>query len=67
METPTRGRGGRRRMTAPPTALGVIKLRRAIEKGFFGRILSIRGEFGYWVFEVRRNQRDGMQAGQTGL
>ena len=54
-------------MTAPPTALGVIKLRRAIEKGFFGRILSIRGEFGYWVFEVRRNQRDGMQAGQTGL
>ena len=30
---------------------GIIKLRRAIEKGFFGRILSVRGEFGYWVFE----------------
>ena len=30
---------------------GVIKLRRAIEKGFFGRILSVRGEFGYCVFE----------------
>jgi len=21
------------------------------EAGFFGRILSVRGEFGYWVFE----------------
>jgi predicted dehydrogenase len=30
---------------------GLIKLRRQIENGFFGRILSIRGEFGYWVFE----------------
>jgi predicted dehydrogenase len=30
---------------------GLIKLRRLIEEGFFGRILSIRGEFGYWVFE----------------
>ena len=30
---------------------GMIKLRRAIESGFFGRILSIRGEFGYWVFD----------------
>lgn len=30
---------------------GILKLRRLIETGFFGRILSVRGEFGYWVFE----------------
>ena len=30
---------------------GLIKLRRLIENRFFGRILSVRGEFGYWVFE----------------
>jgi len=30
---------------------GIIKLKRLIDKGFFGRILSVRGEFGYWVFE----------------
>ncbi|MFI6576063.1 Gfo/Idh/MocA family protein [Nocardiopsis sp. NPDC050513] len=30
---------------------GLLKLRRLVESGFFGRILSIRGEFGYWVFE----------------
>lgn len=30
---------------------GMIKLRRLMENGFFGRILSVRGEFGYWVFE----------------
>jgi predicted dehydrogenase len=30
---------------------GLIKLRRLRDKGFFGRILSVRGEFGYWVFE----------------
>jgi predicted dehydrogenase len=30
---------------------GLIKLRRLVESGFFGRILSVRGEFGYWVFE----------------
>ncbi|RJO78484.1 gfo/Idh/MocA family oxidoreductase [Nocardia panacis] len=30
---------------------GLLKLRRLIEGGFFGRILSVRGEFGYWVFE----------------
>src|SRR5579864_1291028 len=30
---------------------GVLKLQRAIQSGFFGRILSVRGEFGYWVFE----------------
>jgi len=30
---------------------GIIKLKNLIQQGFFGRILSIRGEFGYWVFE----------------
>ncbi|PSL02730.1 putative dehydrogenase [Haloactinopolyspora alba] len=30
---------------------GLVKLRRLIDSGFFGRILSVRGEFGYWVFE----------------
>jgi predicted dehydrogenase len=30
---------------------GIRKLRRLVEAGFFGRILSVRGEFGYWVFE----------------
>jgi predicted dehydrogenase len=30
---------------------GLLKLRRLIESGFFGQILSVRGEFGYWVFE----------------
>jgi predicted dehydrogenase len=30
---------------------GLVKLRRLREAGFFGRILSVRGEFGYWVFE----------------
>ncbi|RYZ44572.1 MAG: Gfo/Idh/MocA family oxidoreductase [Sphingobacteriales bacterium] len=30
---------------------GILKLKRLIENGFFGDILSVRGEFGYWVFE----------------
>ncbi len=30
---------------------GFQKLRRLIDSGFFGRTLSVRGEFGYWVFE----------------
>lgn len=30
---------------------GLRKLKRLIENGFFGEILSVRGEFGYWVFE----------------
>jgi predicted dehydrogenase len=30
---------------------GIVKLKRLIQKGFFGKILSVRGEFGYWVFE----------------
>jgi len=29
---------------------GVIKLRRLMRAGFFGRVLSVRLEFGYWVF-----------------
>jgi predicted dehydrogenase len=29
---------------------GLRKLKRLIDDGFFGRILSVRGEFGYWVF-----------------
>lgn len=30
---------------------GFRSLRTLIDEGFFGRILSVRGEFGYWVFE----------------
>ena len=30
---------------------GLLKLKRLRDTGFFGRILSVRGEFGYWVFE----------------
>src|SRR5437667_258102 len=30
---------------------GLLKLKVLIDSGFFGRILSVRGEFGYWVFE----------------
>jgi predicted dehydrogenase len=30
---------------------GIKKLKRLIEVGFFGKILAVRGEFGYWVFE----------------
>ncbi|WP_051899297.1 Gfo/Idh/MocA family protein [Sciscionella sediminilitoris] len=30
---------------------GMRKLARLVDSGFFGRILSVRGEFGYWVFE----------------
>lgn len=33
---------------------GLLKLRRLIDSGFFGRILSVRGDFGYWVFEGDR-------------
>jgi predicted dehydrogenase len=29
---------------------GLLKLKQLIETGFFGEILSVRGEFGYWVF-----------------
>ena len=30
---------------------GMLKLKTLRELGFFGKILSVRGEFGYWVFE----------------
>ncbi|AXC12588.1 hypothetical protein ACPOL_3297 [Acidisarcina polymorpha] len=30
---------------------GLRKIRMLRDSGFFGRILSVRGEFGYWVFE----------------
>jgi predicted dehydrogenase len=30
---------------------GILALRSLIDGGFFGRVLSVRGEFGYWVFE----------------
>ena len=29
---------------------GLLKLKQLIDTGFFGEILSVRGEFGYWVF-----------------
>jgi len=29
---------------------GLLKLKRLIDSGFLGRLLSVRGEFGYWVF-----------------
>jgi predicted dehydrogenase len=38
---------------------GLVKLKSLIDSGFLGEILSVRGEFGYWVFdgEVVRPQR----------
>jgi predicted dehydrogenase len=30
---------------------GMLKLKELRDSGFFGQILSVRGEFGYWVFE----------------
>lgn len=30
---------------------GLLKLKYLIDTNFFGRILSVRGEFGYWVFD----------------
>jgi predicted dehydrogenase len=30
---------------------GILKIKRLIENDFFGNILSVRGDFGYWVFE----------------
>lgn len=30
---------------------GLLKLKYLIDTGFFGKILSVRGEFGYWVFD----------------
>lgn len=38
---------------------GLLKLKYLIDTGFFGKILSVRGEFGYWVFtgEFEKLQR----------
>ena len=57
----TRARAGPRAPTPPASSHGVVqdklflpglrKLKRLLDGGFFGRILSVRGEFGYWVFE----------------
>ena len=33
---------------------GILKLQYLIDTGFFGEILSVRGEFGYWVFTGER-------------
>jgi len=30
---------------------GLLKLKRVIDSGFLGKMLAVRGEFGYWVFE----------------
>ena len=30
---------------------GLLKLKMLIDAGFFGRILAVKGDFGYWVFE----------------
>jgi predicted dehydrogenase len=35
---------------------GLLKLQKLKEQGFFGRVLSVRGEFGYWVFEGDREK-----------
>jgi predicted dehydrogenase len=40
---------------------GVLKLRRLREEGFFGRILSVRGEFGYWVFTGHQPDQPGQR------
>src|SRR5438128_2413399 len=36
---------------------GIRKLKRLVSSGFFGRILSVRGEFGYWVFAGDRMEQ----------
>ena len=33
---------------------GIIKLKQLIETRFFGEILSVRAEFGYWVFDGKK-------------
>jgi len=30
---------------------GLLKLKYLIDSGFFGRIIAVRGEFGYWAFD----------------
>jgi len=41
---------------------GLLKLAQLRDEGFFGKILSVRGEFGYWVFEG--DQANGQPAAQ---
>ncbi|MFW5846189.1 MAG: Gfo/Idh/MocA family protein, partial [Planctomycetota bacterium] len=36
---------------------GLRKLRLLIDQGFFGRIFSVRGEFGYWVFTGEHDEQ----------
>ena len=40
-----------RRRAGQALAAGPAELKLLIDSGFFGQILSVRGEFGYWVFE----------------
>ena len=35
---------------------GLLKLSALRDRGFFGRIFSVRGEFGYWVFDGETTQ-----------
>jgi len=35
---------------------GLLKLKKLRDEGFFGRILEVRGDFGYWVFEGDRGE-----------
>jgi predicted dehydrogenase len=35
---------------------GLLKLQALRDEGFFGRLLSVKGEFGYWVFEGGERQ-----------
>jgi len=41
---------------------GLLKLKKLRDEGFFGTLLSVRGEFGYWVFEG--DTRSGQPAAQ---
>jgi predicted dehydrogenase len=40
---------------------GIRKLKYLIDTGFFGKILSVRGEFGYWVFTGESSERPGQR------
>ena len=47
-----RARGGKHGVVQDKLWLpGMMKLADLNARGFFGRILSVRGEFGYWVYE----------------
>ena len=36
---------------------GLLKLQALRDQGFFGRVFSVKGEFGYWVFEGGERQQ----------